>query len=385
VPSSTSSSRSTSYEELAPPRQPWAKILVVMLLLCATASAGAELFARRRGFKPTLLDDADLWCNVRACVRPNDGNQVLLIGASRLQMDVDPIVIGRELSVDPPLQLAVHGSTSIPALEELAADQHFRGIVLCDVIPAHYFHTSEFDGGQQEVYVEHWKSRPFISSFERGLVTQFQSNFVLRLLASARSDNGKHWIVARQLPVPDYVRMLSDRCIIADFDLANKSYVEGIVERGLKRSTASPISEFQLRKNLIRIEECVSRIEARGGRVVFLRLPVSGKMRELEERNFPKSKFWDAFRQSSSAQFVDFDDYPSLRCFRCGDGSHLDRRDRQPFSRALAQALRPMLKVTAQANSQTHLQPRSIGTRNSGDSSEREHATIVGSSEPRRS
>ena len=349
MPSSISSSESATFESLAPPRQPWAKILLVMLFLWAAAAAGAELFARSRGFKPTLLDDADLWCHVRSCVRPNDRDQIVLVGASRLQMDVDPRVIGRELHVEPPLQLCVHGSTSIPALEELSNDHGFHGIVLCDVIPAHYFHTSEFDGGQQQVYVEHWKSRPFISSIERELVTQFQSSFVLRLLASARSDNGKHWIVARQLPVPDYIRMLADRCIIANFELANKSSVEGIVERGLNRSTASPISETQLKGNLRRIEEFVCRIQARGGRVIFLRLPVSGKMRELEERNFPKDKFWDVFRQSSSAQFVDFANYPSMRSFHCGDGSHLDGRDREPFSNALAEALRPLLRLSSQS------------------------------------
>jgi hypothetical protein len=318
---------------------------MVILLLTATVSAAAEIFARTRGFKPSLVDNADLWCGVRAQVSPVDREQILLVGASRLQMDVAPDVIGPALGLKRPLQLAVHGSTSIPALEEIAGDASFHGIVLCDVIPAHFFHTSEFDGGQQQVYVKHWKSRPFLSGVERSLVTKFQSNFVLRQLASARASNGKHWIAARKMPIPDYFHLPSDRCIEADFSLANKSYLEGVVERGLNRSTASPITRPQLDRNLKRIEACVCRILARGGRVIFLRLPVSGKMRELEERNFPKSTFWDVFQESSSAQFVDFADHPSLRTFKCGDGSHLDTRDRQPFSLALAEVLRPLLRL----------------------------------------
>jgi hypothetical protein len=87
------------------------------------------------------------------------------------------------------------------------------------------------------------------------------------------------------------------------------------------------------------MEPYVAAIQARGGRVLFVRLPVSGECLAYEEQTFPKQEYWDAFAARTSALCLHFRDLPALAGFDCPDTSHLDRRDAPRFTAALAKVL----------------------------------------------
>ena len=57
----------------------------------------------------------------------------------------------------------------------------------------------------------------------------------------------------------------------------------------------------RFRKDLEQIKSMVSHIQQRGGRVVFVRLPVSGAVREMDDQLFPRSDYWDVLAQHSGA------------------------------------------------------------------------------------
>ncbi|HKR55786.1 MAG TPA: hypothetical protein VJS20_05765, partial [Gemmatimonadales bacterium] len=88
-----------------------------------------------------------------------------------------------------------------------------------------------------------------------------------------------------------------------------------------------------------RFDKAIRSIEAHGGRVVLLFMPLTGASADIEERDFPRSEYWDPISPSSKALRVHFRDYPALAGFTCPDGEHLDGVDAVRFTRALADIL----------------------------------------------
>jgi hypothetical protein len=92
-------------------------------------------------------------------------------------------------------------------------------------------------------------------------------------------------------------------------------------------------------ENTRSIAAMVERIQGRGGRVVFVAMPSSGLVRDIDERRFPKELFWNRFITIVKAPAVHFEDVAALSRFTCPDGSHLDMRDQMEFTRALASSV----------------------------------------------
>ena len=87
------------------------------------------------------------------------------------------------------------------------------------------------------------------------------------------------------------------------------------------------------------VEPLVRRIQNRGGKVAFVRLPTTGEYYELDQRQYPRERYWDRFAALTSAQMLHFQDVPALRDFDCPDGSHLDYRAKPRFTGLLIKAL----------------------------------------------
>src|SRR5205085_10723037 len=58
--------------------------------------------------------------------------------------------------------------------------------------------------------------------------------------------------------------------------------------------------------------EAVQRPRARGGKVVFVRFPVSGELKKLEDQKTPRAKSWDPLVQATGAPGIYFEDFPEL-------------------------------------------------------------------------
>ena len=91
--------------------------------------------------------------------------------------------------------------------------------------------------------------------------------------------------------------------------------------------------------NALRLEPAIEKLEARGGKVVFVRWPTSGEHWQLDREYFPREKFWDRLAESTSALTIHFQDYATLRGFECPDTSHLDYVQAHLFTSALAEIL----------------------------------------------
>jgi hypothetical protein len=88
----------------------------------------------------------------------------------------------------------------------------------------------------------------------------------------------------------------------------------------------------------------VKKIQSRGGKVVFVRFPVVGPLKEHEDKLTPQAGPWTRIIKESGAPGIYFSDHSELM-FDCPEWSHLSGPDSVEFTKRLV----PYLK-TALAN-----------------------------------
>ena len=89
----------------------------------------------------------------------------------------------------------------------------------------------------------------------------------------------------------------------------------------------------------------VEKIRARGGKIVFVRFPHTGGLKELEDKLTPRQQSWDPLLQMTRAPGIYYSDFPELSGFNCPEWSHLTAGDSVEFSKRLVPHLREALKL----------------------------------------
>ncbi len=355
-------STSNSNERL--PQRNWKPVLLGALLIVVVAVAGLELALANRGFEKTLPDSMRLWIKSRAHASALGERALILVGNSRIRMDIDMDAL-RDATGLEPVQLGVDGArSSEPILQALADDPSVRGTVLVSYLDTESVPgAASMDDSQAfEAAYRWWKAQaPFsFQVTEDALDDVVRSN--LRSYADGTNpmDALKKRVFAAK-PFPQFTLTLPDRSQAADFTrVPMPGYYIGRVQRWLNDKTPAPadgsyaalaaqlqekIADIPSADNttfvleLPHIESMIAAIRQRGGRVYFINLPSSGMIHEIEKRRYPRAMFWDKFKASTSATAVNVDDDPVLSQFICPDGSHLDYRQRTAFTEAAVRAL----------------------------------------------
>lgn len=325
----------------------WLAIWVLALAATAAAWVGFERYWRAQGYVPTATDDMNLWSLHRArAVRPAPPTRVALLGASRIQYGLKPSVMREEaarlgLDIDP-IMLAVNGHYPLAALRDLSEDPKFKGIALVG-IDSRGFNPTWRDMQQKYVDYYHHEFTP-AKALHRRLLTPLQERFI-----AARPDFAWVTLVNRAWdglgpPWKEYVTFTRDRAGATDYERSDLAAIRKARVEDLRQhypQFTPPTPEAWLAANLDVIG-WVERINARGGKVVFYREPVSDEHFEMDEEKFPRARMWDVLAKHMEripAVMIDFQDHPELR-IDTPDTSHIDAKDIERHSRALVQVLR---------------------------------------------
>lgn len=316
----------------------WFRTLAGSLLLTLVLLGGWEICWRTVGFTPSVEDDLGIWALKRREVEDREGPAVVLLGASRMQLDVDPLVLKAETGRQA-VMLAIDGSSPLPVLADLAENSSFNGLVLCSLLPQ-WLADGGVDRGRSAKWVRKFHQQKWSFWIETRLSLLLQKHFVFRYPGLLPDELwGK--LREREMPLPPYAPMRTDRYRPADYKKIN---VGGLRAARIRRqqqivAAAEPLAEEEFAARIRMIETMVRQIGERGGRVVFLRLPSCDEIFELEEETWPRVRYWDRFAAGVSARTIHFADYPSLSGFDCPDGSHLDFSRATKFTRSLAEIL----------------------------------------------
>lgn len=347
MPSSTSSSEG---------RRRWAAAAAIALAIALCASAAIERYWRARGYVPAAIDSMSLWSQQRDRVYSREHTPLVLLGASRIQLGIDMSLLRELLPAYRPVMLAINGRYPLASLRDLADDEAFRGIVLCD-IESRGFELVHRQ--MQQPYVDYYRTRWTPS----GRLHRIALTFWQRHALIANPDFGalaslRRWLASGGAPWKSYVRYRRDRSGDADyigFDAAPyaKAFADGY-RHLLAEDPPQPPERWLA--GLAPVRAWVQRIRARGGEVIFYNTPSSGALQALADAAYPSAPYWNRLGEALDAPTLDYREVPALTALSLPDGSHLDYRDKAAYTRALAQTLieHGWLRGSDQPRARTH-------------------------------
>ncbi len=353
------------FERPIPPAS-WRGIAVVVTIVAIAATVAWELYARALGYAPTLNDNEDLWTQARRKVQPES---IVIIGDSRAWFDVDLDEFEKGLGKRP-IQLAMAGSTVLPALADLAEDKSFHGTIICSFVPMLFFAPP----GSPPIERAEKGIKRFHNQTPAQRASEYLGIWLEEHVAFLKPDDLSLEGLLNQLPIPNrpgahvpptfppYFQTedrerrarMWEKCAEPGSELAKR-----IQQIWLPLFTPPPAPSYipsdvfmakmkeGIQKRFADTVAATEKIRARGGKIVFVRFPNSGGLKELEDKIIPRQRSWDPLLQMTHAPGIYYSDFPELSGFNCPEWSHLTAGDSVEFSKRLVPHLREALKMPA--------------------------------------
>lgn len=336
MPSSTSSSDSSAGPRRVPAGR-WGATWLLALALAAFAIWRLEHLTRAGGQRPSVVDDPFLWSLTRREVG-GDPRTVVFVGASRMALGYSPQAFAEAAPGLRGVQLSISDNLPLTVLADLAADDTFRGVAVVDVIEPEIADPLLLTDSRAYVERAHalWRAPGALAN--RTLASFAQARLAVLAVGGRR-------IVAalagrRQWPAPAWVAIDRDRTSMGDYALATPAALRAKADRRVEGLPAAPSPADWLAVLDRHLEPLVQRIRARGGDVVVLHMPITGRLAAWVDEHYPRARYWDVFAAGSAAHVIHFRDVPAMASLPCPDEMHLDQRDQAAFTRALIDAMR---------------------------------------------
>ncbi len=370
MPSSTSSSEPAPVELRVTPQGHWGRALILGCVLTLLGIGAWEGVVRGWGYQPNLNDTGDLWAANRARLQQASPDQWVAVGSSRIQFDLDLETVAEHFGVEKPVQLALPGSKPLAILEHVAAQEDFAGTVLVGTVPGLYFVPAGFPVDRSTDAIrryENWSPSQKVGH-RIGMFLQNRAAFIqqedltLAVLLNRFAPQDRPGAQPNQPPrfPPYFAATDEDRQARMWSQCAEGTPLAQRIQDIWKVLFVPPPppphlteEEFMdgfmasVENDLRRTREAVDTIRGRGGRVVFIRYPSTGEVREIEKKYAPREGFWDRILQASGAPGIHFEDHESLGGFSCPEWSHLTAADAKVFTRNLM----PILEQALASNS----------------------------------
>ena len=351
---------STSSFERAVPSGAWPASAAIALVIFVLSMAAWEARVRSEGYAPSLNDSNDLWARARSQVS-TDPAQTVVVGSSRILFDFDLATWAAATGGEPPVQLAMPGSNPLAVLEDVAA-AGFRGNLILGVTPGLWFVPEGPPVKRSATALGRYRNWSPAQRAGLALAIPLQ-----RRLAFINTDDltlaallGRVQLANRPGAVPnlppripsyfastglDRQARMWNKC---DFGTPLAARIQKLwpplftpppPPPHLSAEAFGQVLAKNTESHLERIRVAVETVRSRGGRVVFVRSPSSGDLRELERRYSPREAFWDRMLAVTGAPGIHFEDHQELASFDCPEWSHLTAADAVRYSQALTPLL----------------------------------------------
>jgi len=233
----------------------------------------------------------------------------------------------------------VNGHYPLAALRDLAEDENFKGVAIVG-IDSRGMDKKVWEMQAKHVQQYHHDWSPS-REVHRRLLTYVQQHAI-----AARPDFAFITLIKRGLdsqgpPYREYVTFERDRSGGTDYRKSDLAAIRAARVADLRKyyPMYTPPAPTEWLNEMREVVRWVGKINARGGRVVIYREPVSGEHLELDEANFPRARYWDRLVEIMPAFMLDFRDYPEL-VIDTPDTSHIDIKDIDRHTRALVRVLK---------------------------------------------
>jgi len=345
------------------PELPWRGLTVAVVLMVIAATCAWEFYCRSIGYGPTLNDNEDLWTSARRRVKPES---IVIIGDSRGWFDLDLDELEKGLGKRP-IQLAMGGGCAYPVLADLANDENFHGTIICSVLPRLFVAppgTTPMERGEKAVRRWHTQtpaqraSQYLAMPLEEHVAFLKQEELTLDDLLKRMPIPNRPYALVRPRPPPYFGTLDRERRARMIEECAQPGKLQSTIQQiWLPLFTPPPPPSYipkdvfiakmkeAIEQRFHDVVTAVQKLRARGGKIVFVRLPYTGGLKALEDRDTPRAKTWDPLLKGTAAPGIYYEDYPELSGFNCPEWSHLSAGDSVEFSKRLVPHLRKALQM----------------------------------------
>jgi hypothetical protein len=314
----------------------WSKVVILTPILVIAAISINEILLHVAKHEPSVVDDADLFCDIYVKVRDLGTKDVIFLGASRMQTGIDLATFTERYPDRKALLLAQSGKgTSYPLFKEIVEKSNYRGTIIIDETEK----SLSSQDNTQLTSVKHCTDNFSVNrQLNRSISTWLQSHLTF---LNPQSSSFRLWgnlISQRRLPVPYYVKTLGDRQQLSDFARADSKALQLLRDSRLpnlkQKSSIEVLPSFEMWfARSQHWQPLIRQFQQRGGKVVFVRMPVAPDLWKFERKIYPPKLYWKPWAKKMNVKSIHFSDYSNLSNFELPDTSHLDMRDKPAFTK----------------------------------------------------
>ncbi|MFC5571227.1 hypothetical protein ACFPN1_14270 [Lysobacter yangpyeongensis] len=329
------------------PPQPWRRIVWGAFAVFVLLLAAWEGYWRGFGATPGYRNSDGAWAEQRRRLDAGEGAATVLIGSSRILFDVQ-LDDWEAIAGERPIQLALEGTSSVPVLEDLAADPAFTGRLVIGVAPELFFSGFAYRGEAIAHYHQqtpsqrsgHWLSKRLLEP----PFAFYDPDFALPTVVLRQG-----WPLRAGMQRDSPVRKLMEQAADRDTHIWRKVETDADY-RALARSIwlerlhgpPPPMVDTPAKLHAVieaqlgRAVKAVATLRARGVRMVFVRPPSNGEYYAFEQKLLPRAATWDVLLRRTGVPGVHFEDHPQLQGYELPEWSHLTHADARRYTAALA-------------------------------------------------
>jgi hypothetical protein len=261
------------------------------------------------------------------------------------------------------------GSCAYPVLADLCHDENFHGTIICSVVPRLFVAppgTPPMERAEKAVRRSH--NQTLAQRASQYLAMPLEEHVAFLKQEELTLDD-----LLKRLPIPNRPGALVPPRLPSYFGTIDRErrarMIKECAQPGKLQSTIQQIwlplftppppptyipKDVFMAKIKDAIEarfrdttSAVEKLRARGGKIVFVRLPHSGGLKALEDRTTPRSQIWDPLLQRTAVPGIYYEDFPELSGFNCPEWSHLSAGDSVEFSKRLVPICAPRFRCNA--------------------------------------
>ena len=319
----------------------------VALATFALALGAWELHWRAFGATPAYVNSDGLWARERRRASAAPPGGTVFIGSSRTLSNVQ-LAVWERLDGRRPIQLALEGTSPMPALEQLAADPAFvRQRLVVGVTPGLFFSGFAYRGRVIERAPRETPSQRGGQWLSMRMVEPYFS-FVDPDFALFRVLERQPWpqrAGAEWRPSPRKLFVGgADRNARLWAKVERDTAYRGLVQRTWAQNfrplaaMPAPAQRERLARRAAQIDRAaaaVATLRARGVEVVFVRHPSAGPFLDYERATDPRAETWDVLLARTGARGIHCEDHPELQGYSLPEWSHMTGADADRYTAAL--------------------------------------------------
>lgn len=313
----------------------WFKIFALSAGLLSGLLVTNELLLIKAGHLKTIVSDNILWSMHRERLEDLTNKDIVLLGASRMQVNIDLKILQNHFPESRIIQLAFSGmGTSRAVFEDIVYNTDFDGLIIISETQ----NTLAMNPYRQKRVINYYNNTYSLDQkLNKEISMYVQENF---LFPNPNSNSERLWgtlLGKRKLPDPFFTITFQTREQTSFFELVDFEWLHDMKMNGVKKKVRKqvPIPSDQWLNQAIAWKETVDLFEQKGGDVIFVHMPFSEERWQLEEAWMPKAKYWDIAMKNINTKSIHFAEHKNLRQFKIPDTSHIDSSDKSSFTQEL--------------------------------------------------